>query len=385
MKVLQVLDCFYPNIDGPINVMVNIAQIANENKWADVEILVPKYPKQYDVLGVKVHRCKSAKSTEGYRMSLPWFDRKIKKLIKNGGFDAIHVHSPFTLGKYVIKLAKKYNIPVCITVHTNYKSDFERKTKSKTIRKLLMNYIIKPINKCDYVMSVSNGAGQMVKDFGCTHKKIHIIRNGTDMKPVQNIELCDEIVKKYNLENKFVFLSVGRVVENKNNQFSLRVLQMLKQHTSDFVFLIVGDGPYLENLKQLVKQYGLQDNVIFTGKIMDRQYLSCIYCCSDLFLFPSEIDTCGIVALEAAVNSLPSVMLENTCPSELIISGKNGLSLAKDEKVWATEIQNIMQNKQILKQMKKDVALSLYIPWEKIVKEYVDFYKNMINKQVSNE
>lgn len=380
MKVLQVLDCFYPNIDGPINVMVNIAQIANNKQWADVEILVPKYPKKYDIENVKLHRCKSIKSTEGYRMCLPWFDRKIKKLIKNGGFDAIHIHSPFILGKYVIKLAKKYKIPVCMTVHTNYKSDFERKTKCKFIRKFMMNYIMKPINKCDYVMSVSNGAGQMTKDFGCTHEKIYIIRNGTDMKPIQNQELCAEVVNKYNLENKFVFLSVGRIVENKNNQFSLGVLQKIKQQTNDFVFLIVGDGPYLDTLKQLVKQYNLQDNVIFTGKIMDRQYLSAIYACSDLFMFPSEIDTCGIVALEAAVNRLPSVMLENTCPSELIISGKNGLSLAKDEQIWATEIQKIMSDKNALEQMKKDVSETLYIPWEKIVREYVDFYETMKQK-----
>ena len=380
MKILQVLDCFYPNIDGPINVMVNIAQIANKYDWANVEILVPKYPKQYDIEGIKVHRCNSVKSTEGYRMSLPWFDRKIKKLIKNGNFDAIHIHSPFTLGKYVIKLAKKYNIPVCITVHTNYKSDFERKIKCKLIRKFLMNYIIKVINKCDYVMSVSNGAGQMVKEFGCTHKKIHIIRNGTDMKPVRNTQFCEEIIEKYNLKNKFVFLSVGRVVENKNNQFSLEVLKRIKQITNDFVFLIVGDGPYLENLRQLVKKYDLQDNVIFTGKIMDRQYLSCIYYCSDLFLFPSEIDTCGIVAIEAAVNRLPSVMLENTCPSELIINGENGLSLAKNEEVWVTEIQKIINNKSVLEQMKQCVSKSLYIPWEQIVKQYIDFYKEMINK-----
>ena len=357
--------------------MVNIAQIANNQQLANVEILVPKYPKKYDIQGVKIHRCKSIKSTEGYRMCLPWFDRKIKKLVKNGGFDAIHIHSPFILGKYVIKLAKKYKIPVCITVHTNYKSDFERKTKCKLVRKFLMNYILKPINKCDYVMSVSNGAGQMVKDFGCTHEKIHIIRNGTDMKPIQNQQLCAEVKQKYNLENKFVFLSVGRIVENKNNQFSLRVLQKIKQQTKDFVFLIVGDGPYLETLKQLTKQYDLQGNVIFTGKIMDRQYLSAIYACSDLFMFPSEIDTCGIVALEAAVNRLPSVMLENTCPSELIVSEKNGLSLAKDEQIWATEIQKIMSDTNALEQMKKEVSETLYIPWEKIVKEYVDFYEMM--------
>ena len=142
MKVLQVLDCFYPNIDGPINVIVNIAQIANEQNLAEVEILVPKYNEKYDVENVKIHRSRSLKSTEGYRMGIPFLDHKVKKLIKNGGFDIIHVHSPFTMGRYAVKLAKKYKLPVLLTVHTKYKSDFERKLKSKFLQNFMMRFIL---------------------------------------------------------------------------------------------------------------------------------------------------------------------------------------------------------------------------------------------------
>ena len=385
MKVLEVLDCFYPNIDGPINVCVNIAQIANTKNLAEVEMLVPSYPKNYDCDNVVVHRCRSLKSTEGYRMAIPKFDRKVKKLIKNGGFDVVHVHSPFGLGRYAVKMAKKYKIPVCFTVHTKFKSDFERKLKSKFLQNFMLKYILKPMDKSDYVLSVSNGAGETVKEYGCKKEKIHIIRNGTDMKPAMvEQSLKDDVIKKYNLAGKFVFLFVGRIVPNKNVQFSLEVLKLLKQKTDkDFVFLVVGGGDYIPKLEKLAEDYGISENVVFVGKVMDREYLSAIYACADLFLFPSTFDTCGIVALEAAVNGLPSVMIENSCASELIVTGKNGLGLPEEASVWADNIKKVMDNPKLLQDMKTDVKKTLYIPWEQIVNEYIEFYQKMIKNEVN--
>ena len=380
MKVLQVLDCFYPQFDGPVNVIVNIAKIANKLGLAEVELLVPEYPEKINVEGLIIHRCKSFPAAEGYRMSTPQLDKKIKKLIKNGGFDIIHVHSPFTLGQYVVNIAKKYKIPVCFGMHTKYKSDFERKIKSKLIQKFMMNYIMKTINKSDHVLAVSNGTITSLKEYGCTHRNITVIRNGTDMKPVAlKNEIKQDIINKYNLQGKFVFLFVGRIVENKNIQFSLKVLKNLKKKSYDnFVFLIVGAGDYVTNLKELAKKYDLTDNVIFTGKIMDREYLSSIYACSDLFMFPSVFDTFGIVALEAAANNLPSAMIENCCASELITNGQNGLALPEDANIWADKILELIENRDQLNNIKNNVN-TIYISWETIVKEYIDFYSKVLD------
>lgn len=379
MKVLQVLDCFYPQFDGPVNVIVNIAKIANETGLAEVELLVPEYPEKIDVEGLKIHRCKSFPAAEGYRMSVPQLDGKIKKLIKNGHFDLIHVHSPFTLGNYVVSLAKKYKIPVCFGMHTQYKADFERTIKAKFIQKFMMHYIMKTINRSDHILAVSNGTITSLRSYGCTHRNITIIRNGTDMKPIavqDDIKLS--IIDKYNLKDKFVFLFVGRVVSNKNIQFSLKVLRNIKKQGFDnFVFLIVGSGDYVSNLKELAKEYNLSDNVIFTGKIMDREYLSGLYACSDLFMFPSTFDTFGIVALEAAANNLISAMIENCCASELVTHGKNGLAMPDNPKIWAEEIIELMNNRDKLNEMKQNVH-TIYISWETIVKEYVDFYTKVL-------
>lgn len=381
MKVLEVLDSFYPQIDGPINCIVNIAKTLNNKNLAEVDLLVPKYKKEVNVEGVNIFRCPTVKGPEGYMMCLPQLDKSIKKLIRN--YDLIHVHSPFPLGRYAINVAKKYNIPTLFTIHTKYKSDFERVLKSKTLQNFMLRYIMQPVNKSDYVLSVSNGASETLKEYGYKGKNIFVIRNGTDMKPCPSNEKIEkELIEKYDLKDNVVFLFVGRIVENKNIQFSLDVLRKMKEKFDKFKFLIVGSGNYEDKLKKLVEEYNLQNNVVFVGKIIDRDVLASFYKVADLFLFPSTFDTCGIVVIEAAANKLASVLIENSCASELVENGKNGLIYPENSSVWAEELLKIVHLKSKMKSLGEEAFNSVYFKWEDVAVKYYEFYQKVLNKKV---
>ena len=381
MKVLEVLDSFYPQIDGPINCIVNIAKTLNNKNLADVDLLVPKYKKEVNVEGVNIFRCPTVKGPEGYMMCLPQLDKSIKKLIRN--YDLIHVHSPFPLGRYAINVAKKYNIPTLFTIHTKYKSDFERILKSKALQNFMLRYIMQPVNKSDYVLSVSNGASETLKEYGYKGKNIFVIRNGTDMKPCPSNEKIEkELIEKYDLKDNVVFLFVGRIVENKNIQFSLDVLRKMKEKFDKFKFLIVGSGNYEDKLKKLVEEYNLQNNVVFVGKIVDRDVLASFYKVADLFLFPSTFDTCGIVVIEAAANKLASVLIENSCASELVENGKNGLIYPENSSVWAEELLKIVHLKSKMRNLGEEAFNSVYFKWEDVAVKYYEFYQKVLNKKV---
>lgn len=381
MKVLEVLDSFYPQIDGPINCIVNIAKTLNNKNLADVDLLVPKYKKEVNVEGVNIFRCPTVKGPEGYMMCLPQLDKSIKKLIRN--YDLIHVHSPFPLGRYAINVAKKYNIPTLFTIHTKYKSDFERMLKSKALQNFMLRYIMQPVNKSDYVLSVSNGASETLKEYGYKGKNIFVIRNGTDMKPCPSNEKIEkELIEKYDLKDNVVFLFVGRIVENKNIQFSLDVLRKMKEKFDKFKFLIVGSGNYEDKLKKLVEEYNLQNNVVFVGKIVDRDVLASFYKVADLFLFPSTFDTCGIVVIEAAANKLASVLIENSCASELVENGKNGLIYPENSSVWAEELLKIVHLKSKMRNLGEEAFNSVYFKWEDVAVKYYEFYQEVLNKKV---
>ena len=381
MKVLEVLDSFYPQIDGPINCIVNIAKTLKNKNLADVDLLVPKYKKEVNVEGVNIFRCPTVKGPEGYMMCLPQLDKSIKKLIRN--YDLIHVHSPFPLGRYAINVAKKYNMPTLFTIHTKYKSDFERVLKSKALQNFMLRYIMQPVNKSDYVLSVSNGASETLKEYGYKGKNIFVIRNGTDMKPCPSNEKIEkELIEKYDLKDNVVFLFVGRIVENKNIQFSLDVLRKMKEKFDKFKFLIVGSGNYEDKLKNLVEEYNLQNNVVFVGKVIDRDVLASFYKVADLFLFPSTFDTCGIVVIEAAANKLASVLIENSCASELVENGKNGLIYPENSSVWAEELLKIVHLKSKMRNLGEEAFNSVYFKWEDVAVKYYEFYQEVLNKKV---
>ena len=384
MKVLEVLDTFYPNVDGPVNAIVNIAKSLNNSGKAEVELMVPDYPEERVVVeNVVIHRAPFLPGPEGYNAAIPWLTGKVRKLLKEGQYDIIHAHSPFTLGKYVIDWAKILKIPSILTIHTKYKDDFERILKLKLFQDFMMNYIKGVINKADYVTSVSNGAAEVVKSYGYKGTNIEVIRNGTDLVPRKiSADKISEIKREYNLENYFVFLFVGRLVSVKNVQFSLDVLAKIKKNgQKNFKFLIVGSGEYLGELKAKTDELGLADNVVFTGKILDRDKLAAIYSCADLFLFPSDFDTCGIVVIEAASFKLPCAVLKDSCPAERIVDNKNGLIINQSVDDWAEKISSFMPKRAELAKMGENALETLYVSWEKIAEEYLAFYKKIFTER----
>lgn len=378
MKILYVLDSYYPKIDGPAIALNQIAKTLTENKLASVDLLVPSYPNYKDEFSYNVIRCKSMFGTDGYRTPIPAQDHNLKKLLKNEKYDLIHIHSPFTLCNYVMKYAKKNNIPTICTIHTKYKSDFKRKLKLNCLVNFMMKYIKNNLNKADHLLTVSKQFTQEIKTIYKCKKKANVIRNATDFADCNiSLDKIHELQKSYNLTNEFKFLYVGRIVENKNIQFSLKALSELKKITDKkFKFFIVGEGDYKNTLIKLTKDLNLEDEVIFTGLINNRDELKCYYKMCDLFLFPSIFDTCGIVVLEAGSLSLPSLVAQNTCASELIEHNFNGFSAELEINSWCKTLNDIINTSNSkYAEIKTNAKNTLSSTWKDCSLIHLNYYK----------
>ena len=137
-------DSFYPEMDGVISVVDNYARCLS--KYANVIVFGPRVPNSnYDdsVFPYKVVRCKSIKMhIIDYACPTPILDRKFRKELKNSNLDIVHIHSPFFISNTGIKYAKKNNIPVIGTMHSQFEQDIERAIKIKWLSKLLNRFII---------------------------------------------------------------------------------------------------------------------------------------------------------------------------------------------------------------------------------------------------
>jgi phosphatidylinositol alpha 1,6-mannosyltransferase len=118
-------------------------------------------------------------------------------------------------------------------------------------------------------------------------------------------------------DDDVVLCWVGRLVPEKRPDIFCNVVRRLHEQKIPFKALVVGSGPIEDEVQAL-------PNTVFAGW-MNGDELSVAYASSDIFLFPSAVETFGNVTLEAAASGLPLVV-EQGCSGHLVRHGQNGFA-----------------------------------------------------------
>ena len=155
-------------------------------------------------------------------------------------------------------------------------------------------------------------------------------------------------------------------------------LKILKKENDDFKLLIVGDGFDCAKFKTVIADLGLSDNVIFVGRISDRELLQGYYLRSDLFLFPSTYDTSSLVPIEAAAHKLPVLLIKDSCTAESITDGVNGFLAEETPEAFAARIKEIISDPEKMRKVGEEAHISVYRTWEMVAEEAFEKYKEII-------
>ena len=388
MRVAELMDSYYPNIDGPTNVVTYYAKNIDATDGYTCKVIVPKPPKKsgyVDKQPFEVIRCNSMQVTDyGYCMGFPGTDGAFKKRMRDVDLDIVHAHSPFVMGRYALKLGRQRNIPVVATMHTKFREDFERLFKKwgifgKPIVWFMMKYIMKVFHKADSVWTVNNASRQLLVDYGY-NGEIVVVNNGTDLKyPSNPDELIARVNEIHNLEGqKNVFIFVGRIAIYKNLDLLIRALAVLKQTNPDFKMLFVGDGFDIDELKKLTTELGLDEQVIWVGRVSDRELLQGYYLRSDLFLFPSTYDTSSLVPIEAAAHKLPVLLIKDSWTAEAVTDNLNGYLALENPEAFAARIAEIIADPDKLKEVGEEAHRSVYRTWEMVSEQVMEKYREII-------
>lgn len=118
-----------------------------------------------------------------------------------------------------------------------------------------------------------------------------------------------DIAARYGLEGRKTILTVGRLASAETYKGHDRIIQclpMLQAIVPEVAYLIVGGGDDMPRLKALAQETGVQDSVIFAGRVAEEE-LQDHYGISDVFAMPSDGEGFGIVFLEAAATGIPVV------------------------------------------------------------------------------
>ena len=251
IKVLEAMDVYLPDVDGVINCVNNYS--INLNDKTTLTVMCPKNRKDYtDNFPYKVVRSKSLRlPVLNQYYGLPRLDGKFKKQIMSEDYDIIHVHSPFGMAKFALTVAKKKNIPIVATFHSNMRRIFESIFKIKPISNALCRRLGRLYNKFDEVFVCSPAVEEQLRSYGYT-KKISYLPFGTDFNKCDQIEeFSARANREFNLKEKeLVFIYVGRIMKLKRIDFILDALKIVKAHDIKFRFFVVGKGAELQHLKK---------------------------------------------------------------------------------------------------------------------------------------
>lgn len=174
----------------------------------------------------------------------------------------------------------------------------------------------------------------------------------------------------------FRFGYVGRLRPEKNLRLLAKVENcLLEKGKENFKFLIVGEGSEREWLAENMKTAEL------TG-FLEGEALAQAFANLDVFLFPSETDTFGNVVQEANASGVPAIVTSKGGPKFLIRHGKTGF-IAKDENEFIEFSMKIMEDSQMLSEMKKEARLhALSRSWESVFQSVYEAYTETMNKNL---
>ncbi|MCX8056553.1 MAG: glycosyltransferase [Ignavibacteria bacterium] len=256
---------------------------------------------------------------ESYELSIPSLFKALNILSKHSP-DVVYISTPGPVGLLGLLMAKIYNIEVRGVYHTDFKLQVEAITGDYELAEIVDKYVNWFYSQCDYVESPSHFYLNVLKERNVkTH--LTVFRrsiNLTKFSPKYGRDY--EIKSPYQIKDGINLLYSGRISKDKNLDFLFELYLKSINKFPDLNLIIVGDGPYLEKLKS---KYQTNKRIVFTGGVEHSQ-LPEIYSIADVFLFPSETDTFGMVVLEAQACGVPAIVSDYGGPKEIIVDSQTG-------------------------------------------------------------
>lgn len=302
-------------------------------------------------------------------LAVPWRPyQEILGLIDDFKPEIIHTHHPFLLGVAALRAAQKRSIPVIFTHHTQYAAyahyvPLPAPWTQPVIRHLVSTYCA----RVDHIIAPSCGIKEMLVAQGIT-TPISVIASALK-KPFipQDPWVAKEIRKDFKL------VCVSRCAPEKNLPCLFELLAGLQD--LPITLTIVGFGPLWQSLQDMAyQQYKFShDQVIFIHKPsaaeLKKQYQD-----TDLFVFPSQTDTQGIVLAEAFSCGTPVVALDGIGQRDCIVQGTNGF-IAPSVNAMNNCIRTVYHDRALHQSLQKNAwqAAQGYLPdtiFEKLMTAY---------------
>ena len=412
MRIAFFIDDYLPSVHGVATSTLNYKQ-ALESLGHEVFVVAPKC-EGYDDHDDHVIRLPSAKAYVFDKREMAVIYPGLARRLDEYQFDIVHSQMQFYMGVLAHSVARRQNIPHVTTIHTLYteliddypftvvagvvaatvafpvvlrtkpilpKASREqlRSMSKSTIRDVMSRQgwrlTAAFANKCDACISPSKHLEKILIEDGGLTVPCYVFPNGIDTKRYKKASAADSPIEKRPGE-KFI-ISVARLSPEKRQRTLIEAMPHIRSKKVKLV--LVGGGPYEEELRQRVEELGVGDRVIFAG-MRSGDEVAAMLKQADVFSLASyHFDNQPMTFLEAAASGLPIVYCDERMTEALT---KNNAVLTKgiEGEDFAKVFNDLFAHPEKIEELSRG-ALSVAKKFDStaMAKKMVELYESLIS------
>ena len=353
---LIVTRSFPPELGGMQNLMWGLSRELSKNFMIKVFADFIEGHKDFDEqCSFTIERVGGIKLLRKYRKA-----QLINEYIKDNNIEGIIADHWKSL-ELIKTLKKKY----CL-IHSKEINH----TKGSSINKR----VVKVLNSCEKVIANSKYTKNLAVTCGISEDKIIVINPGIDPAEELDKKSLNKVESLLKIKSPRL-ITVSRFDKRKNHEKIIMALRNLKQIYPDIVYVCIGHGDEEENIKTLVKELDLGNQVMFF-KDISTNLKNALIAKSHIFVMPSiiykkSVEGFGIAYVEAAQYAIPSIGGTDGGAADAIDHEKTGLICDGNslDEVYSA-ISSMLENKKYLELGKNAKEYVNKFHWSKIIEEY---------------
>jgi 1,2-diacylglycerol 3-alpha-glucosyltransferase len=398
MKIAFFNDNFFPEMSGISDSITTTARLLAERNH-QVVFFVPRYSvSDYQKFGleakeldlgqnVKIKRLFSlpiSGPTKQARMVVPNFWRQ--SYWKDLHIDIIHTNLFFGAGLEALTCAKYLKVPLIGTNHTpiaEFVPAFVK--KHSQLLSLSQKYVSWYYNHCAWMSAPSQSVIDEMSQFGFC-RPAEVVSNPVEIEKYNLQNSFDKhlLKKEFGLSEKNI-ISTGRLAPEKHPDVLIKAIAEIKKEIPDISLALTGRGKAEGDLKKLVKNLKLDDNVKFFG-FVDSEKLPKLYYASEIYAVASTAETQCMSMIQGMASGLPAIAVKWRGLAEYV-NEKNGYLVAVgDYKAMAEKIIYLLQNKTIYDNLSLGAREFVQqFSSENIAEKWERIYQKHINTDLINQ
>ena len=332
MRVGFFTECYRPIVNGVV-ASVEALAASLRSRGHEVYLFTPKVPGYTEVEGGVVRMPSLPLPVDTpYRLTLPHVSRRnVNDVVRR--LSIIHAHSPFVTGWMGMRYAKRFNIPLVYTYHTQLEAyahyvPFERDTTRRAASSLTRMYS----NGAAVVVVPTAAMQDHLRAIGVS-ARIEVVPSGIELGLFATGRRRDDVRARYGASpTDRLALFVSRLAREKNVELLIEAFARVNDGSR---LVLVGDGPARESLQALARQRGAAGRITFAGA-QPRAALPDLYASADVFVFPSTSETQGLVLVEALAAGCPILAVDT--PQTRDVLGTDAIFVPNDATQLAQQL-----------------------------------------------